>query len=68
MYVFFCFADSQRLMHRAYSILFWQSQKTRTKQTWFLMDGTTVLETWFLDIEWYSTKVFYYNGSYRKFA
>ena len=57
------FADSQQLMHWAMKKL-----KTWTQQTWPLKEGTSLLKTCFVNIEWYFKKGCYYDGPYRKFA
>ena len=57
------FADSQQLMHWAMKKL-----KTWTQQTWPLKEGTSLLKTCFVNIEWYFKERCYYDGPYRKFA
>ena len=61
--LYFYFADPQQLMHWAMKKL-----KTWTQQTWPLKEGTSLLKTCFVNIEWYFKESCYYDGPYRKFA
>ena len=75
--LYWYFSPCYLISHRSLFVFRWfttvdalSNEKTKNlnSTTWPLKEGTSLLKTCFVNIEWYFKESCYYDGPYRKFA